>query len=164
MRRTPRPRTASIMSRSVITTVGLAGIFMSGAIDVLIVFGRDHYDNVAIGSAMGLVAFSLMLVIAAFESRDQRGSILRLETFDNNVVNVTAVIEVILAILIVRGGLLTSLLSTQALTGRQWLIGALPALVLFVLWELGKLVARHVGAGGPAEASPQSTPAEAVSS
>ena len=62
-----------------------------------------------------------------------------METFDNNVVNVTILIEVVLAVLITRGGLLTSLLSTQALTGSQWLIGgALPAVVLFILWELGQ--------------------------
>ena len=93
-----------------------------------------------------------MLVVAAFESRDQTGSILRMETFDNNVVNVTILIEVVLAILIARGGVLTSLLGTQALTGRQWLIGgALPALLLFILWELGKLIARRASrrcAGG----------------
>ncbi len=144
MKRKPRPRTASIMSRAVITTVGLVGLFMSAAIDLVIVFGRDHYGNVAIGSTMGLVAFSLMLVIAAFESRDEAGSILRMETFDNNVVNVTILTEVVLAVLITRGGFLTSLLSTEALTGSQWLIGgALPAVVLFILWELGKLIARR---------------------
>ena len=80
MKRKPRPRSASIMSRAVITTVGLAGLFMSVAINLVIVFGRDHYGNVAIGSTMGLVAFSLMLVVAAFESRDETGSILRMET------------------------------------------------------------------------------------
>src|SRR6478672_10837189 len=143
MKRKPRPRSASIMSRAVITTVGLAGLSMSGAIDLVIVFGRDHYGNVAIGSTMGLVAFSLMLVIAAFESRDEAGSILRMETFDNNVVNVTILIEVVLAVLIARGGFLTSLLGTQPLTGRQWLFGALPALLLFMLWELGKVIARR---------------------
>ena len=144
MKRKPRPRTASIMSRAVITTVGLVGLFMSAAIDLVIVFGRDHYGSVAIGSTMGLVAFSLMLVIAAFESRNEAGSILRMETFDNNVVNVTILVEVVLAVLITRGGLLTSLLSTEALTGSQWLIGgALPAVVLFILWELGKLIARR---------------------
>ena len=57
--------------------------------------------------------------------------------------NVTVLVEVALALMIARGGALTSLLSTQALTGRQWLIGALPALVLFILWELGKLIARR---------------------
>ena len=104
MKRKPRPRAASIMSRAVITTVGLAGLFMSVAIDLLIVFGKHHYDNVAIGSTMGLVAFSLMLVVAAFECRDETASILRMETFDNNIVNVTILVEIALALLIARGG------------------------------------------------------------
>ena len=79
---------------------------------------------------MGLVGFSLMLVIAALECRDQTGSVLHTETFDNNAVNVTLLVEIALALMIARGGALTSLLGTQALTGRQWLIGALPAVVL----------------------------------
>ena len=142
MKRRPRPRSASIMSRPVIVTVGLAGLFMSVAINLLIVYGKHEY-TVAIGSTMGLVAFSLMLVVAAFECRDQTGSILRMATLDNNVVNVTIAIELALALLIARGGTLTALLNTQALTGREWLIGALPALLLAILWELGKLIARH---------------------
>ena len=113
MKRKPRPRAASIMSRPVILTVGLAGLFMSVAIDLLIVLGKDHYDNVAIGSTMGLVAFSLMLVVAAFECRDQTATILRMETLDNNIVNVTILVEIALALLIARGGALTSLLGTQ---------------------------------------------------
>jgi P-type Ca2+ transporter type 2C len=143
MKRRPRPRAASIMSRPVILTVGLAGLFMSVAINLLIVYGKDEYGKVAIGSTMGLVAFSLMLVVAAFECRDQTGSVLRMATLDNNVVNLTIVVELALALLLARGGTLTSLLGTQALTGRQWLIGALPALMLGLLWELGKLIARH---------------------
>jgi Ca2+-transporting ATPase len=159
MKRKPRPRTDSIMSPVVITTVGLAGVFMSAAIDLLIVFGKDHYGDVAIGSTMGLVAFSMMLVVAALECRDQKGSILRMETFDNDVVNVTVLVEVVLAILIARGGLLTSLLSTQALTGEQWLIGgALPALALFILWELGKLIARRRTRGAQAAIRVEATP------
>ena len=146
MQRQPRPRSASIMSPAVITTVGLAGLFMSVAINLLIVFGENEYDSTAIGSTMGLVAFSLMLVIAAFESRDEKMSILRQETFDNRTVNITAVVEVALAILIAKGVFLPSLLSTADLTGEQWLIGAAPALVLFLGWELAKALAR----AGPA--------------
>ena len=161
MKRKPRPRAASIMSRPVILTVGLAGLFMSIAINLLIVFGKHEY-NVAIGSTMGLVAFSLMLVVAAFECRDQTGTILRMETLDNNIVNVTIVVEIALALLIARGGALTSLLGTQALTGRQWLIGAFPALVLCILWELGKLIARHRAEPAQAAIPAETTPAEAA--
>ena len=90
---------------------------MSVAIDVLIVFGKDHYDSVAIGSTIGLVAFSLMLVVAALECRDQTATVLREETLNNNTVNLAIVAEVVLALLIGRGGALTSLLGTQPLTG-----------------------------------------------
>ncbi len=162
MKRKPRPRAASIMSRPVIVTVGLAGLFMSVAIDLLIVFGKDQYDNVAIGSTIGLVAFSLMLVVAALECRDQTASILRMETLNNNIVNITILVEIALALLIARGGVLTSLLSTQALTGRQWLIGALPALVLCILWELGKLLARRGAETATAAIPAEATPAEAA--
>ena len=65
-----------------------------------------------------------------------------------------------LALLIARGGVLTSLLGTQALTGRQWLIGALPALVLFILWETGKLLARRGTEPAQAAAPVEATPAE----
>ena len=153
MLRTPRPRNASIMSPAVIATVGLAGLFMSVAIDLLIVLGKNHYDKTEIGSTMGLVAFSLMLVVAAFESRDETGSVLRQETFDNRTVNITAVVEVVLAILIAKGAFLPSLLGTATLTGEQWLIAASSALVLFVAWEIGKALARRTSGNRPAPAS-----------
>src|SRR4029077_17252189 len=108
MARKPRPRTDSIMSRPVILTVGLAGLFMSGAIDLVIVLGKNEYDDIGIGSTMGLVGFSLMLVVAALECRDQTGSVLHTETFDNNAVNVTLLVEIALALMIARGGALTS--------------------------------------------------------
>jgi Ca2+-transporting ATPase len=162
MRRKPRPRTDSIMSRPVLITVGLAGLFMSLAIDLLIVFGDHHYDSVAIGSTMGLVAFSLMLVVAALECRDQTATILRDETLNNRTVNLTILGELILALLITRGGPLTSLLGTQDLTGRQWLLGALPAVLLFVLWELGKLIARRGEDTGQSPVPTDSAPTEAV--
>jgi hypothetical protein len=51
-------------------------------------------------------------------------------------------IEIALAVLIVRGGILTDLLGAAALTDTHWLIGAAPALLLFLGWELGKAIAR----------------------
>ena len=142
MKRLPRPRAASIMTPAVIITVGLAGLFMSVAINVVIVFGENQYGTGEIGSTMGLVAFSLMLVIAAFESRDEKATALRAETFDNRTLNITALVEIVLAVLIARGGDLTSLLGAAGLTETQWLIGAAPAVLLLILWELGKAIAR----------------------
>ena len=121
---------------------------MSVAIDLLIVFGKSQYDKAEIGSTMGLVAFSLMLVVAAFESATRRRPSCALETFDNRTLNITALVEIALAVLIARGGALHDLLGTAALTSTQWLIGALPALVLFIVWELGKAIARGRGRRG----------------
>ena len=73
MKRKPRPRAASIMSRPSSRPSAWPACSCPLAIDLLIVFGKNQYDNVAIGSTMGLVAFSLMLVVAAFECRDQTG-------------------------------------------------------------------------------------------
>jgi len=143
MTRLPRPRAASIMTAAVIMTVGLTGLFMSAAINLLIVFGKHQYDKTELGSTMGLVGFSLMLVVAALECRDEKASILRQETFDNATVNVAALAEVGLAVLIAKGAFLPSLLGTSDLTGGQWLIGASPALLLFLAWEAGKLIARR---------------------
>ena len=162
MKRKPRPRAASIMSRPVILTVGLAGLFMSVAIDLLIVFGKNEYDSVEIGSTIGLVGFSLMLVVAALQCRDEIATVLREETLDNNTLTVTLLVEIALALLIARGGVLTSLLGTHALTGRQWLIGAIPAVLLFVLWEIGKLIARRRAKSAMAEIPAEVTPAEAT--
>jgi len=114
------------MTLAVIVTVALAGLFMSVAINLLILFGKNEFDKTEIGSTMGLVAFSLMLVVAAFECRDEKASILRQETFDNNTLNLTALVEITLAILIAKGAFLPSLLGTSALSGGQWLIGAAP--------------------------------------
>jgi Ca2+-transporting ATPase len=158
MKRRPRPRESKIMSVAVMVTVGLAGLFMSIAINVLIVFGENQYEPNEIASTMGLVAFSLMLVIAAFECRDEKASILTTDTFDNRTLNITAVIEIVLAILIAEGAFLPSLLGTTQLTGEQWLLGAAPALILFIGWELGKLIARRrMGNRQPASAAVAAT-------
>jgi Ca2+-transporting ATPase len=162
MKRQPRPRAASIMSPAVITTVGLAGLFMSLAINLLIVLGTDQYDSGGIGSTMGLVAFSLMLVVAAFESRDEKASILRQETFDNATLTITALVEIALAVLIARGGVLTSLLGTDALTDTQWLTAAAPAALLFVGWEVGKAIARRRTSPAEQTAPERALPATAT--
>ena len=73
MKRQPAPPRGFDHDPAVILTVGLVGLFMSLAIDLLIVFGTNQYDNAEIASTMGLVAFSLMLVVAAFESPRRDG-------------------------------------------------------------------------------------------
>ena len=52
-------------------TCGLVGLFIAVANLVLIAIGKNHYGSLAIGRSIGLVAFCLMLVVAAFEARSE---------------------------------------------------------------------------------------------
>ena len=99
MRRRPRPSTESIMTAAVKLTAGLVGLYMAICLDALIHFGKAHYASTVIGSSIGLTAFALMLVVAAYESRTL-GSTLTSAAFDNSRMNWTALVEIALAVLV----------------------------------------------------------------
>ena len=71
MNRFPRPRGESILTRGVMVTCGLGGAFVAIANLALIAIGKNHYGSVATGRSIALVAFTLMLVVAAFEARSE---------------------------------------------------------------------------------------------
>jgi hypothetical protein len=83
------------------------------------------------------------IVRAVAEGRNETSSVLTMATFDNRTLHLVAGAEVVLAILIAEGVFLPTLLGTTQLTGDQWLMGATPALVPVIGWELEKLVARR---------------------
>ena len=143
MARAPRPRDASIMTRSLLTTAGLVGLFMAVCTLVLISYGTTHYDSLAIGSSMGLTAFSLLIVASAYQARSVTATALSSETFDNRHLNWTVLAEVVLAVLITQMDVLRRIFGTEQLTAEQWALSLVPAVGLFFLWELGKLVARR---------------------
>ena len=83
MNHKPRSRDASIMTRGLLVTAGLVGLFMAVCTLALISYGTSHYDSVAIGTSMGVTAFSLLLIAAAFQARSVTATALTAETFDN---------------------------------------------------------------------------------
>ena len=143
MDRAPRPRDATIMTRGLLTTAGLVGLFMAVCTLALISYGTTHYDSVAIGSSMGLTAFSLLIVASAFQARSVTATALTSETFDNRHLNWTVLAEIVLAVLITQMDVMRRIFGTEQLTGEQWLLALVPAIALFFLWELGKLIARR---------------------
>jgi Ca2+-transporting ATPase len=143
MRLPPRRSDESIMSRSLLLTAGLVGLYMAVAIDVLIAFGKSHWGSTAVGSSMGLTAFALMIVLSAYESRSAWLSTLVHETFDNRTLNVTALVEIVLAVAITQMDGFNRLLGTKPLTAGQFGLALASAILMFVLWEGGKLVARR---------------------
>jgi Ca2+-transporting ATPase len=131
---------------------GLGGLYLAVANLVLILIGKNYFGSVQIGQSIGLVAFSLMLVVAAFESRREKGSVFSVESFNSSRMNKTAVVEIALAYLITQADFLNKLLGTTSLTFAQWGLALLAAVVLLLLWELGKLIARRSSATGVAAA------------
>ena len=157
MEQVPRSRSASIMTRGLLTTAGLVGLFMAVCTLALISYGASHYGSVEIGSSMGVTAFSLLIVASAFQARSVTATALTTETFDNRHLNWTVLAEVVLAVLITQMDVLRTIFGTVKLTGEQWLLALVPAIALFFLWEVGKLVARH-----GVEAAPRAVPAKEV--
>ena len=139
----PRPRAASIMTTGLMTTAGLVGLFMATCTLALISFGTNHYDNVLVGTSMGLTTFSLLLIAAVFEARSVTHSAFTHDALDNRNLNVTVLVELLLAVLLTQMDVLRRLLGTVQLTLIQWSLALAPAAILVILWELGKLIARR---------------------
>jgi Ca2+-transporting ATPase len=139
----PRPSTESIITTPVKLTAGLVGLYMAFCLDLLIYFGKQHYGSTAIGSSIGLSAFALMLIVAAYESRSATQSALTAATFDNVNMNWTAVVELALAVMVTQMDLFNRLLDTTPLKAPQFGLALASAVLLLALWEGGKLIARR---------------------
>jgi Ca2+-transporting ATPase len=143
MRRRPRPSGESIITTGVKLTSGLVGLYMALVLDALIYFGKEHYHSTVLGSSMGLSAFALMLIVAAYECRSVSLSALVRETFDNVKMNWTAAAEIALAVMITQMDLFNRLLGTTPLTAAQFGLALASAVLLLALWEGGKLITRR---------------------
>jgi P-type Ca2+ transporter type 2C len=143
MSRRPRPSSEPIVTGAVKVTAGLVGLYIAACLDALIYFGEHHYHSRVVGSSIGLSAFALMLVVAAFESRSVSLSVLARETFDNPKMNWTALAEIALAVMVTQMDLFNRLLKTVPLNAPQFGLALATAVGLLVLWEFGKLLARR---------------------
>ena len=143
MERHPRPRGESILTRGVMITCGLVGLLIAVVNLALIATGKNHYGSVKTGQSMGLVAFSLMLVVAAFEARSEKETAFDTGIFNSSKMNVIAAAEIAGAFLITQANFMNHLLGTTQLTAAQWGFAFLAAVVLLLGWEAGKWIARR---------------------
>ena len=143
MTKRPRPRNASIMTVGLLTTAGLAGLFMAVTTLALISFGTNERGGLGVGSSMGVTAFSLMIVVAAFQARSVTDSALNMSSFDNAKLNWTALVELVLAVLITQLEAMRRIFDTVPIGISEWALALVPAVVLFFVWEIGKLIARR---------------------
>ncbi|HXW81098.1 MAG TPA: HAD-IC family P-type ATPase [Acidimicrobiales bacterium] len=152
MDRYPRPRGESILTTGVMVTCGLVGLYIAIANLVLIAVGNNYYDSVDTGRSIALVAFTLMLVVAAFEARSETETIFTGGTLNSSRMNTIALAEVVGAFLITQADFLQRLLGTTPLTGQQGGIALCSAIVLLVGWEIGKWVVRRRARTSPVTA------------
>ncbi|MEV0990876.1 HAD-IC family P-type ATPase [Streptomyces sp. NPDC049949] len=146
MRRRPRPRGESVLTRPVLVTVGLGGLAITVLLLGLIRLGQTHYDSVATGQSTAFTAFSLCLIVAAFECRSETESVLTTSTFDSKQMNWVALAQLVLSVLVTQMDGFQRILGTTEIDARQFGWALLSALALLLLWELGKFVARRTKA------------------
>lgn len=161
MRRTPRPRGQSVLTRPVLITVGLSGLAVTVILLALIKVGESHFHSAAVGNSMAFTAFALCLIVAAFECRSETASVLTTTTFDSKQMNWAALGEFVLAVLVTQMDGFRRILGTTGINLRQFGWALLSAVVLLLLWELGKLLARRVQAAAAerGRAAPLQVPA-----
>ncbi|MGW0962911.1 cation-translocating P-type ATPase [Streptomyces gelaticus] len=143
MRRTPRPRGESVLTRPVLVTVGLGGLALTVALLALIKLGEIHFGSARTGNSIAFTAFALCLIVAAFECRSETDSVLTTATFDSKQMNWAALSEFVLAVLVTQMDGFRRILGTTQIDLRQFGWALLAALVFLLLWELGKSTARR---------------------
>jgi Ca2+-transporting ATPase len=143
MARTPRPRGESVLTRSVIITVGLSGLAITIGLLSMIELGQHHFGSIQIGQSIALTSFALCLIVAAHECRSETGTVLTTASFDSKQMNWAMLGEFVLAVLITQMDALRRLLGTTQINLREFGWALVPAIALLALWELGKLLARR---------------------
>ncbi|MFI8387715.1 cation-translocating P-type ATPase [Streptomyces sp. NPDC085540] len=143
MRRRPRPRGESVLTRPVLVTVGLGGLAITILLLGLITLGESHFGDIEIGRSIAFTAFALCLIVAAFECRSETDSVLTTSTFDSKQMNWVALAQFVLSVLVTQMDGFQRVLGTTDIDARQFGWALLAAVVLLVVWELGKLVGRR---------------------
>jgi Ca2+-transporting ATPase len=149
MTRYPRPRGESVLTSALATTIGLSGLAISIGLLGLIKLGSVLFGSEHIGSSIAFTAFALCLIVAAFECRRERASVLTTATFDSRQMNRVALVQFVLAVAVTQIDGFRRLLGTTRIDMLQFSWALLAAVVLLALWELGKLIARAVGEHHP---------------
>ena len=147
MRLQPRDRGESVLTRPMMLTSGLVGLFIATTALIIIEVGIHHYGGVELGISIAFTAFALMLVVAAYECRSETASVLTTDTFNSRRMNWIAAAETVGAVLVTQWDFLRRLLGTTELTAQEFGVALVSAVALLVAWEAAKWVARRRMAG-----------------
>jgi Ca2+-transporting ATPase len=143
----PRPRGQSVLTPAVLLTVGLAGLAITVGLLTLLQLGTSKFGSVEIGRSIAFTSFALCLIVAAVQCRSETGTVLTTATFDSKQMNRAILVEVVLAVLVTQMDVFNRLLDTVPIDLAQFGWALVPPIVLLVLWEIGKLLARRLARG-----------------
>jgi Ca2+-transporting ATPase len=121
--------------------------------------GKASYGSLEVGQTMAIVGLGLMNISVALNLRFPEESAFGPSTLSNPKLLWAFGWAVFGSMLIVQIRVLQELFGTVALTGAQWLICLVPAVVLLLLGELFKLILRAVHAGDKATVQAAPLPA-----
>jgi len=142
MDRKPRPFNQPIIVRSMMVRLFVAGLYMATATLVLVQIGKTTYDSLEVGQTMALVGLALMNIAVALNLRFPEESAFGPSTFSNPKLLWAFAWAIVGSLLITQVEALQDLFTTIPLTGAQWAICLVPAAILLLLGELGKLILR----------------------
>ena len=143
MRLYPRPRGQSVLTTGMMTTVGLAGLAVTVGLLCMIEVGKHLFGSVPVGQSIAFTTFALCLIVAAVQCRSESATALTTATFESKQMNWALLGEFVLAVLVTQMDVFNRLLGTTQINLRQFGWALVPAVALFVVWELGKYVARR---------------------
>ena len=94
----------------------------------LIAYGTNERGGLAVGSSMGVTAFSLMIVVAAFQARSVTDSALRMEPSTTPSSTGPALVELVLAVLITQLDAMRRIFDTMQIGVTEWSLSLVPAI------------------------------------
>ncbi|MCG2624325.1 HAD-IC family P-type ATPase [Arthrobacter sp. I2-34] len=159
MERKPRPFNQPIIVRSMMVRLFVAGLFMAASTLLLVQIGKTSYDSLETGQTMAVVGLALMNIALALNLRYPEESAFGPSTVSNPKLLWAFAWAVVGSMLITQMRVLQDLFGTEPLTGPQWVVCLLPAVILLLLGELGKLVLRALRPKETATVPDQPVPA-----
>ena len=148
----------SLLTPRLIITVGLTGLAITVGLLLLLSLGTGAFGGLEVARSVAFTSFSLCLIVAALECRSETETVLTTATFDSKQMNWTLLAELVLAVLVTQMDVFNRLLDTTPITLAQFGWALVPAVVLLVLWELGKVVVRAADARRGPSADGRATP------
>jgi Ca2+-transporting ATPase len=115
--------------------------------------GEDSYDAI-VGATMLLTTLSLLHVVAALSARDEHGTIFSRENIPGGSQLRLYGLALILTVLVTEIGFFQRIFVTTSLTGNQWLVCIVFALVLLAVEEAAKFVLARRGDEAQSMADP----------